>query len=355
MSEKESLIVTNQETKMDVTGPEYLILRAIEENTPVESLEKLLMMRRELREEKAKEAFFVALAKFQNECPIIEKTKEVRDRSGALLYKYAPLDSIVLQVKEYLEKHGFSYTITTEQTNDSATAICHVHHSAGYSNSSSFTAPTQNNSPLMNASQRASSAMTFSKRQSFCNAFGIMTGDMDDDAIGTGEQKTTTEQKTQNRNQNQKQPIKPAQQPNKQPETPASGTPAHANMNDKQKGKNMARLEELTKVVHLNERAFKTYDGLAKVTLPTDFEATLKAFIIGWVQNQITNKVYDDLDTVYKTMEGKEIKNMPFSEALNCLEVLETTFYPKEPNQVKQNDKNNGFVSAAESIPEPSK
>lgn len=192
----------------DVSSPEFLILRAIEEKVPVEAMEKLLMMRRELREEKAKEAFFNALAQFQKECPVIEKGKQVFDKNGKPRYKYAPLDSIIAQVKDILESHGFSYTITTDQDKDSVTAICHAHHIAGYSKDSSFQIPIDKEA-YMSAPQKIASALTYAKRYCFCDSFGIMTGDADDDAISAGE--------TNNKPAGNKQPPKQNAGQNKPP------------------------------------------------------------------------------------------------------------------------------------------
>ena len=45
----------------------------------------------------------------------------------------------------------------------------------------------------MNEAQKAASALTFAKRYSFCNAFGILTGDEDDDSVVSGDKETETE------------------------------------------------------------------------------------------------------------------------------------------------------------------
>jgi len=79
---------------------ETLIMKAVERDASVETLERILAMRRELKAELAKEQYDQAMAKFQSECPEIKKTKEVKDRSGRLLYAYAPIESIVKQVKD---------------------------------------------------------------------------------------------------------------------------------------------------------------------------------------------------------------------------------------------------------------
>jgi hypothetical protein len=165
---------------------ETFISQAIQKGVPVETLERLLAMRQQLKAEFAKEAFNRALAEFQAECPVIEKTKKVdftSKRTGNRTnYAYAPLEVIVQQVKEFLQRHGFSYTITAEVDNNSMmTAICTVTHELGHSEQSKFQVPIDKDS-YMNAQQQFASALTFAKRYAFCNAFGILTGDEDDDA-----------------------------------------------------------------------------------------------------------------------------------------------------------------------------
>jgi hypothetical protein len=90
---------------------EALIAKAIDKNVPVETMERLLVMRRELKAEWAKGEFDKAIAAFQAECPIIKKTKAVRTDTGEVAYKYTPLESIVEQIKGILRKNGFSYSV----------------------------------------------------------------------------------------------------------------------------------------------------------------------------------------------------------------------------------------------------
>jgi hypothetical protein len=93
--------------------PQALIAQAIDKGLPLESMERLLAMRRELKAEWAKEQYFEALARFQAACPNIIKDKDVLDRDGKFRYSYAPLDVIVTAVKGALDANGFSYTIQT--------------------------------------------------------------------------------------------------------------------------------------------------------------------------------------------------------------------------------------------------
>lgn len=162
-------------------NPETLIMQAIQQGVPVETMERLLAMRRELRAEWAKEQYDLAMAKFQAECPIIEKKKAVKDNEGVLLYKYAPLDSIVSQAKEAIKNNNFSYAIKSETKEKGVISSCVVRHSAGHSEEYPFEVPYGNKTRAMNNSQVTAAALTFAKRYAFCNAFGILTGDEDTD------------------------------------------------------------------------------------------------------------------------------------------------------------------------------
>ena len=163
---------------------ESLIAKAIDRNVPVETMEKLLAMRRELQAEWAKRRFDEAMAAFQADCPIIEKTKKVdftsRRTGKRTFYSYAPLEGIIKQVKGLLAKHGFSYTIDTQNSETRIVSVIKVRHVDGHTETTRFEVPIDKDS-YMNAQQQYGSASTFSKRYAFCNAFGILTGDEDND------------------------------------------------------------------------------------------------------------------------------------------------------------------------------
>jgi hypothetical protein len=169
---------------------EALIGKAIDKGVSVETMEKLLAMRRELHTEWAKRRFDEAMAAFQAECPVIEKTKTVdfvSKRTGQrTAYRYAPLDEIVRQVKEKITGYGFSYTIETEHRDREIVSIVTVQHVDGYAKTSRFAVPIDSEA-FMNAQQQYAAASTFGKRYAFCNAFGILTGDEDTDAADVPE------------------------------------------------------------------------------------------------------------------------------------------------------------------------
>lgn len=163
--------------------PEALIAQGIEKGMPVETMERLLGMRRELKAEWAKEQYDIAMAAFQAECPTIKKTKSVKTKGGTVAYKYAPIEVIVAQVKELLNKNGFSYTTSMELLDTGVKAVVTVKHINGHSETSPMQVPFGSKTDIMSQSQVAAAAQTFAKRYAFCNAFGILTGDEDTDAV----------------------------------------------------------------------------------------------------------------------------------------------------------------------------
>lgn len=163
---------------------EELLRLAIEKGANVDTLERLMVMRRELRAEAAKTAFDTAMAAFQKECPPIKKNEPVVVK-GSLRYKYAPLDVIVAQTKELIAAYGFSYKVDARIDKDRVLATCEVKHTAGHSSTSSMEVPIDPEA-YMNEQQKFASAFTFAKRYAFCSAFGIVTSDEDDDGRGAG-------------------------------------------------------------------------------------------------------------------------------------------------------------------------
>lgn len=166
-------------------GVDSLLARAIDAKLPVEQMERLLAMRRELKAESARDAFFASLSAFQAACPVIVKDKAVMNKDGRTVrYRYAPLDSIVRQVGPLLKDHGFSHRETAKVEGDWVTAICTLHHELGHKEDSEFKVPIDKEA-FMAEAQKFASALTFTKRYAFCNALGILTGDEDDDATTT--------------------------------------------------------------------------------------------------------------------------------------------------------------------------
>lgn len=171
-----------REVAVKETSVSEFISQAIAQNLPVETMERLFDLRERVKAETAREAFIAAMAKFQSECPVIVKTKEVYTKGGGRAYAYAPIESIVSQVKDALKNNGFSYSTNMEMLEGAVKVSVKVQHVLGHSEVTEMTVPLGTKTLVMSDSQVVAAASTFAKRYAFLNAFGILTGDEDNDA-----------------------------------------------------------------------------------------------------------------------------------------------------------------------------
>lgn len=179
MSEKSKTSIVKSPKKD--TSVDTFISQAITANVPVETMERLFALKKEVKAEQAREEFVRAISGFQSECPVIEKTKKVLNKDGSLRYQFAPIDSIVKQIQTPLAKYELAYTWKVLNDPGFITAVCTITHSMGHSETSDFKIPIDTEG-YMTAPQKYASALTFAKRYSLCNALGISTGDEDVDA-----------------------------------------------------------------------------------------------------------------------------------------------------------------------------
>lgn len=188
-AESAAIVVQPERHVQENSSVEALIQQGIERGLTVDTMERLLAMRKEVKAEQAKEAFVQALTDFQSEVPTIQKTKKVMNKDGRTVrYSFAPLDSIVEQIRIPLKKYGLSYRWETKNTSDLVTAICTITHVFGHSESSSFEVPIDPEG-FMTKPQKYASALTFAKRYSLTNSLGISTGDEDTDATDVGKER----------------------------------------------------------------------------------------------------------------------------------------------------------------------
>lgn len=195
------VVITEKE---DPNSPASLIKMAVEKGAHVDQIEKLIGLQERWERNIAQKEFNLAMAKFQSECPAINKKKIVRDKGGKEIYRYAPLGDIIEQTKKPIADNGLFYDFTTEQTKETLKVICTVTHSRGFSKNTDFTIPIGNEAYMTDV-QKYGARMTFAKRYAFCNAFGITTAEDDTDGK-TGDEK------------NKKQEVPEAQAPEKKNE-----------------------------------------------------------------------------------------------------------------------------------------
>ena len=185
MDNKDSGVLQFKKPEGVVPSSSYMdmIANAVSSGASIEALERLMNMKREYDKEEAKKAFNVALAKFQEECPEIRKSKKVEfdTKMGKASYHYAPLEDIHRQIKHLLVKYGFNRTWKHSYPGNGKTCVtCILSHIGGHSTETDMEVDADT-SGSKNAIQGQRSAITFARRTTLEGALGIATADQDID------------------------------------------------------------------------------------------------------------------------------------------------------------------------------
>jgi ERF superfamily protein len=190
----EAAIVTRRESTLARVDPQALILKAIETGAGIETMERLVELAKEVRAITAREAWFEAMAKFQEDCPQIIKNKmaKIPTRGGGTFeYRYASLDSIVAAVQPVMAPLGLTISWRTPRIErDHVVAACVISHQLGHTESSGeVTMPIVQGEGGATPPQRVGIALTYAKRYALLGILGLAPED-DDDASDHGRPST---------------------------------------------------------------------------------------------------------------------------------------------------------------------
>lgn len=149
-----------------------------------ESVEKLLTVYRELKADKAEEAYNMAFAGFQAECPAIPRNRNadiVTKQGGRIKYAYADIEQVMRTIGPVLENYGLSVSFDDSTIEGNMlTAACRCSHIGGHSRVSKFTCTTDTPAG-MSPQQKAGNAATYAQRRALNQRLGLWTGDPDHD------------------------------------------------------------------------------------------------------------------------------------------------------------------------------
>lgn len=162
-----------------------LLHAAVKQGTPVAELKELVALHEHMEQRQARQAFFAALAAFQQAVePIVRKRKaDVATRdAGAMKYAYANVDDIAQAIRPALLAHGLSYKWDQKLDGGNCTTLCTVMHIDGHAETSSFTVPTESRAG-MSPQQKVGAAMSYGQARVLGIALGITTTDAEPDAI----------------------------------------------------------------------------------------------------------------------------------------------------------------------------
>jgi len=158
--------------------PMELLRMATESGADVDKLEKLMALQERWQANKARAAFFSALANFQSECPDLRKTKGVAFKD--VKYSYAPLADIARQIKVLCKKHGLAYRWQFDDKENTIQVTCLVTHTEGHTEATTMSA-SADTTGSKNPIQARGSAIEYLKRYTLIGALGLSTADSDID------------------------------------------------------------------------------------------------------------------------------------------------------------------------------
>ena len=144
----------------------------------------------------AKKDHAAAVAQFQGEMPVVKKCRE---GSGGK-YHYASYDDIMRVAAPILARNGLSIAFDQSETDTALTLTCHVRHTGGHTEDTTFTLPkdapiqTREGRNVTTLAQAQGSANTYAKRYALCNALNIVVSDEDDDGELAGQNVETITQ-----------------------------------------------------------------------------------------------------------------------------------------------------------------
>ena len=176
---------------------EKMLALAVEKNLSIDMIERLMVLYREELTRRQKREYDASMALLQAEMPVIEKNKVSKNKSGVIMYTYADIDNVISQTKGTVGKHGFSYDFEEEQNGDKMKVTCVVTHEGGYSKRFPLESGLATRTEIMSAPQQIAATMTFLKRHTYMNAFGITTADADVDAEGDDRGNKPTDEQLQ--------------------------------------------------------------------------------------------------------------------------------------------------------------
>lgn len=197
MGSKE-LEVVNTDTQ-PVGQYDRILELAIQQDAPLDQLEKWMSLKERYESQEAKKAYHDAMTQFKAHPPVIIKDKTVgyQAQGKTVGYSHASLANVTATISAELSKYGLSAAWKTDQSESGIKVTCSIMHRMGHSESTSLTA-APDNSGSKNSIQAIGSTITYLERYTLLALTGLATHDQDDDGTGAAPQEyITIDQQTQ--------------------------------------------------------------------------------------------------------------------------------------------------------------
>lgn len=194
---EEQEVKRREEPQTTAITPVFLEGLAANPEVSPEKLRQFLDMRHEEEDRIAKRLFMEAMARVQEQIPIVLKDKDNAQTNS----KYASEEAIARAIRPVYSKEGFSISYGTEDSprENHMRVVAYLRHAAGHEEKLHLDYPYDDRGIKGNANKTMihayKSTISYAKSTLVCMAFNVATGEDDDgNAAGVGETIDETDQ-----------------------------------------------------------------------------------------------------------------------------------------------------------------
>lgn len=178
-------IVNKEPTEQPNTTPPALLALAVQQGADLTKLEKLMDLERQWKADKAREAYYKALAEFKKVSVIVTKDKVNKQYNS----RYAGIGNTVNTVNAAMAPFGLNARWDFQQ-GETITVTCILSHTLGHNEKVSLSGPPDE-SGSKNTLQQIKSTVTYLEVATYQAVTGTVSSDIsDDDGNGSVERIT---------------------------------------------------------------------------------------------------------------------------------------------------------------------
>lgn len=178
-------VVRSEPIESSATAIIQVIERAASNpDVDIDKMERLLQMQERILARNAEAAFNTALAKMQNELPVIDENGVIRNKYGEVQSKYAKFEDINEAVKPIMREHGFAISFRTAFEGGEVVVTGVLTHESGHREESAVKLPADASGNKNNV-QGWGSSISYGKRYTMNALLNITSRGEDNDGQGS--------------------------------------------------------------------------------------------------------------------------------------------------------------------------
>lgn len=155
-------------------------------NADIDKMERLMVMHEQYQAKQSKQAFDAAMAKMQEDLPVVRERGAIRDKYKNVQSTYALWEDINEQLKPVLAKHGFALSFRIPRNERGVEVEGVLSHREGHRESTSILLPADATGSK-NAVQAVASSVSYGKRYTAGALLNFTTTGEDDDGQGANQ------------------------------------------------------------------------------------------------------------------------------------------------------------------------